>query len=49
MLMEPLVETLADEGNSLAAYLVGQLAEARTAMQSENVAAGAFLAEASRG
>ena len=45
-MMEPLVRVMAAEGNPLAAYVIDQLEEARTAMQSENVAAGAFLAEA---
>lgn len=49
LMMEPLVRVMAAEGNPLAAYLVDQLDEARTAMKSENVAAGAFLAEAGRG
>ena len=46
MMMEPLVRVMAAEGNPLATFVIDQLEEARTAMQSENVAAGAFLAEA---
>ena len=48
-MMEPLVRVMAAEGNPLASYVIDQLEEARIAMQSENVAASSFLAEAGRG
>ncbi|CAN5521128.1 hypothetical protein BH20ACT21_BH20ACT21_24340 [soil metagenome] len=49
LMMEPLVRVMAAEGNPLAGYVIDQLEEARVAMKSENVGAGAFLAEAGRG
>jgi hypothetical protein len=45
----PLVEKMADEGDSLARYVISEYDTARLAMQSENVAASAYLAEAGRG
>ncbi len=46
MAMELFCEQRAADGDDLAASLVGELKKARTAMKSENVAAGAFLADA---
>jgi hypothetical protein len=47
--MELFVEQMADDGDALAADLVGELKKARTAMKSENIAASSFLAEAGHG
>ena len=49
MAMELFCEQRADDGDALAASLVGELKKARTGMKAEHVAASAYLAEASGG
>jgi len=49
MAMELFVEQEAADGDTLAASLVNEIKMARNGMRAENVAAGAFLAEASGG
>lgn len=47
--MELFCEQRANDGDDLAASLVHELKKARIGMRAENVAAGAFLAEATGG
>ena len=49
MAMELFCEQRAADGDDLAASLVHELKKARTGMKAENVAASAFLGEASSG
>ena len=48
-MMVPLIQEMADEGNSLARYLIDEYDKANTVMKSENIAASSFLAEVGRG
>jgi hypothetical protein len=49
LMMAPLVQRQADQGDSLARYIITELEKAWTVMASENVAASAFVAEATSG